>query len=74
VEPGSVVTVHYDPLLAKIIAAGRDRDEALDRLADALARYRVEGVKTTLPLHRRILASPAFRAGVVHTRFLEGGF
>ena len=74
VEPGSEVTVHYDPLLAKIIGAGRDRDEALDRLVDAVARYRVEGVKTTLPLHRRILASPVFRAAAVHTRFLEGGF
>jgi acetyl-CoA carboxylase biotin carboxylase subunit len=73
VEAGSVVTVHYDPLLAKLIATGRDRDEALDRAADAVARYRIEGVKTTLPLHRRILASPAFRAGAVHTRFLEGG-
>ncbi len=73
VEPGSTVTVHYDPLLAKVIAAGRDRGEALDRMADALERYRVEGVKTTLPLHRRILASLAFRAGAVHTRFLEGG-
>jgi acetyl-CoA carboxylase biotin carboxylase subunit len=73
VEPGSVVTVHYDPLLAKVIAAGRDRGEALARMADAVARYRIEGVKTTLPLHRRILASPAFRAGAVHTRFLEGG-
>ena len=73
VEPGSVVTVHYDPLLAKLIAAGRDRAEALGRLADALERYRIEGVKTTVPLHRRILASPAFRAGAVHTRFLEGG-
>ncbi len=73
VEPGSVVTVHYDPLLAKIIGAGRDRDDALDRMTDALERYRVEGVKTTLPLHRRILSNPAFRAGAVHTRFLEGG-
>jgi acetyl-CoA carboxylase biotin carboxylase subunit len=73
VEPGSAVTVHYDPLLAKVIASGRDRDQALDRLADALERYRVDGVKTTLPLHRRIVASPAFRAGAVHTRFLEGG-
>ena len=73
VEPGSEVTVHYDPLLAKVIAAGRDRDEALGRLADALARYRIDGVKTTISLHRRILASPAFRAGAVHTRFLEGG-
>ena len=42
-------------------------------MADALERYRIEGVKTTVPLHRRILASPAFRAGAVHTRFLEGG-
>jgi acetyl-CoA carboxylase biotin carboxylase subunit len=73
VEPGSTVTVHYDPLLAKVIAAGRDREQALDRLAEALERYRVEGVRTTLPLHRRILGSPAFRAGAVHTRFLEGG-
>jgi acetyl-CoA carboxylase biotin carboxylase subunit len=73
VEAGSVVTVHYDPLLAKVIAGGRDRDEALDRMADALERYWIEGVKTTLPLHRRILTSPAFRAGAVHTRFLEGG-
>jgi acetyl-CoA carboxylase biotin carboxylase subunit len=73
VEPGSVVTVHYDPLLAKVIASGPGRDAALDRLADAIARYRIEGVKTTVPLHQRILASPAFRAGAVHTRFLEGG-
>jgi acetyl-CoA carboxylase, biotin carboxylase subunit len=73
VEPGSIVTVHYDPLLAKVIAAGGDRDQARNRMADALERYRVEGVKTTIPVHRRILASPAFRAGAVHTRFLEGG-
>jgi acetyl-CoA carboxylase biotin carboxylase subunit len=43
----------------------------MERLARALDAYRVEGVRTTLPLHRRILASPAFRAGAVHTRFLE---
>jgi acetyl-CoA carboxylase biotin carboxylase subunit len=73
IEPGSVVTVHYDPLLAKVIAAGRDRAEALDRMTAALARYRIEGVKTTLALHRRLLESPAFRAGAVHTRFLEEG-
>ncbi len=74
IECGSVVTVHYDPLLAKLIAWGPDRDEAIDRQRDALERCRIEGVKTTLPLHRRILASPAFRAGAVHTRFLEGEF
>jgi acetyl-CoA carboxylase biotin carboxylase subunit len=73
VEAGSVVTVHYDPLLAKIIGFGVDRAQAIARLADALDRYRIEGVRTTLDLHRRILASPAFRAGAVHTRFLERG-
>jgi acetyl-CoA carboxylase biotin carboxylase subunit len=73
VEVGSVVSVHYDPLLAKIIASGADRAEAVTRLAAALEHYRVEGVRTTLPLHRRILADPRFRQGAVHTRFLERG-
>jgi acetyl-CoA carboxylase biotin carboxylase subunit len=73
VEVGSVVSVHYDPLLAKIIAAGADRAEAIQRLAAALDAYRVDGVRTTVLLHRRILAHPDFRQGAVHTRFLERG-
>jgi len=71
VEAGSVVTVHYDPLLAKVIAGGADREQAIERLTAALDRYRIEGVRTTLPLHRRIMASRPFRDGHVHTRFLE---
>jgi acetyl-CoA carboxylase biotin carboxylase subunit len=51
---------------------GLDRGQAIERLAAALAAYRVEGVRTTLPLHRRILESAGFRAGLVHTRFLGG--
>jgi acetyl-CoA carboxylase biotin carboxylase subunit len=74
VEAGSRVSVHYDPLLAKLIASGRDRGEAIDRLAAALDSYRIDGVRTTLPLHRRIAASRAFRAAELHTRFLERGF
>ena len=73
VEPGSVVSLHYDPLLAKLIAAGGDRDAAIACLAAALDAYRVEGVKTTLPLLRRIAASKAFGAGRLTTRFLERG-
>ena len=73
VEAGSAVPVHYDPLLMKLIAAGRGRDEAVERLAAALDRTRIEGLRTTLPLHRRILGSAGFRAGRVHTRFLERG-
>jgi acetyl-CoA carboxylase biotin carboxylase subunit len=73
VEAGSVVSVHYDPLLAKLIASGVDRAQAISRLAGALEAYRIEGVKTTLPLLRRIAASEAFGAGRVSTRFLERG-
>jgi acetyl-CoA carboxylase biotin carboxylase subunit len=66
-----VVSVHYDPLLAKVIAAGADRAEAIERLRAALAGCLIEGVRTTIPLHQRILASEGFRSGAVHTRFLE---
>jgi acetyl-CoA/propionyl-CoA carboxylase biotin carboxyl carrier protein len=58
-------------LLAKVIAGGADREQAIERLTAALDRYRIEGVRTTLPLHRRIMASRPFRDGHVHTRFLE---
>ncbi len=71
VEAGSVVSVHYDPLLAKVIAAGADRAQAIERLRAALAGCRIEGVRTTVPVHQRILASEGFRSGAVHTRFLE---
>jgi acetyl-CoA carboxylase biotin carboxylase subunit len=71
VETGSVVSVHYDPLLAKVIAAGSDRAQAIERLRAALAACRIEGVRTTVPLHQRILASEGFRQGGVDTRFLE---
>lgn len=65
--------MHYDPLVAKVIGVGEDREQAIERLTAALERYRIEGVRTTLPLHRRILKSAGFRAGVVTTRFLERG-
>ena len=73
VEAGSVVSVHYDPLVAKLVVSGADRAETIERLVAALGDYRVEGVRTTLPLFRRIVASEAFRAGRVTTRFLERG-
>jgi acetyl-CoA carboxylase biotin carboxylase subunit len=71
VEAGSVVSVHYDPLLAKVIAAGADRAQAIRRLRAVLAACRIEGVRTTVPLHQRVLASEAFTRGAVHTGFLE---
>ena len=73
VVEGSVVSVHYDPLLFKLIATGDDRPQALARLVQALDACAVEGVKTTLPLLRTIAAHPEFRGGAVHTQMVEQG-
>jgi acetyl/propionyl-CoA carboxylase alpha subunit len=73
VEAGSTVSVHYDPLLLKLIAHGATRTEAIERLADALDRSVVDGVRTTIPFLRRVVASAEFRQGRVHTQMLEQG-
>jgi acetyl/propionyl-CoA carboxylase alpha subunit len=73
VAEGSVVSVHYDPLLFKLIARGADRVQALARLTQALDACVVEGVKTTLPLLRTIVAHPDVRRGRVHTQMVEQG-
>jgi acetyl-CoA carboxylase biotin carboxylase subunit len=73
VAEGVEVSVHYDPLLAKLIAAGATRAQALMRLEAALAAFVVEGVRTVIPFHQRVLGSEAFRAGRVHTQMVEEG-
>ncbi|MEU6091061.1 5-oxoprolinase/urea amidolyase family protein [Streptomyces sp. NPDC047085] len=62
VETGTEVTTSYDPMLAKVIAYGVDREQALRRLDEALARTRVDGIETNLGLVRAALAHPEFRA------------
>jgi acetyl-CoA carboxylase biotin carboxylase subunit len=62
---------YYDSLIAKLIVRGKDRTEAVSRMARALEMFIVEGVFTTIPLHRRILADSDFRAGNVNTTFIE---
>ncbi|MBI5628674.1 MAG: acetyl-CoA carboxylase biotin carboxylase subunit, partial [Candidatus Rokubacteria bacterium] len=75
VAEGVEVSVHYDPLLAKLIAWGATREEAIARMAAALEATVVEGVATVIPFHRRVLGSAEFRAGRVHTQMVEqGGF
>jgi acetyl-CoA carboxylase biotin carboxylase subunit len=71
VEAGSSVGVHYDPLLAKIVTWGRDREESTERMADALAHTVALGVTTNLARLRAILGHPAFRAGDLHTAFID---
>jgi len=64
----------YDSLLSKLIVHGPDRDTALDRLARALDEYVIEGIKTTLPLHREIVRNAFFRRGNYDTGFLAEYF
>jgi len=73
VVEGSVVSVHYDALLFKLIARGADRAQAIERLGLALGACVVDGVRTTLPLLRTIVAHPEFRRGRVHTQMVEQG-
>jgi acetyl-CoA carboxylase biotin carboxylase subunit len=67
----AVVTPYYDSLIAKVLAYGRDRDEAIARMTRALEMMVVEGIKTSIPMHLRILADPDFRAGRMSTGFMD---
>jgi acetyl-CoA carboxylase biotin carboxylase subunit len=62
---------YYDSLIAKLIVRAKDRPEAISRMARALEMFIVEGIYTTIPLHRKILADPDFRAGKIDTTFIE---
>lgn len=70
-ESNVVVAPHYDSMIAKVITHGRDRQEAIVRMRRALDEFVIEGIKTTIPLHRRILNDPDFQKGHVSTTFLD---
>lgn len=65
------VPPNYDSMVAKLIVHGKDRDEAIARMSRALDEYIVEGIKTTIPLHRKIFMDPTFRSGIYNTSYLE---
>jgi acetyl-CoA carboxylase biotin carboxylase subunit len=67
----ATIPPYYDSLIAKLITRGRDREEAMSRMSRALDMFIVEGIYTTIPLHKRILAHPDFRAGNIDTKFME---
>jgi acetyl-CoA carboxylase biotin carboxylase subunit len=71
VYQGYVIPPYYDSLIAKLIVSGHDRREAIARGRRALDLFVVEGVKTTIPMHRRILEDPDFLDGRLSTRFLD---
>ena len=67
----AVIPPYYDSLIAKLVVKGRDRAEAIGRMKRALEMFVIEGIKTSIPLHRRILAAPEFAAGKLDTHFIE---
>jgi acetyl-CoA carboxylase biotin carboxylase subunit len=71
VYEGWEVPIHYDPLVSKLVVWAESREEAIQRMRRAVAEYRVVGIRTTLPLFARVLASPAFVAGDFDTSFLD---
>ncbi|MEW6109204.1 MAG: acetyl-CoA carboxylase biotin carboxylase subunit [Nitrospirota bacterium] len=68
---GCVIPSHYDSLIAKLIVHGRDRSEAIARMKRALDEFIVEGIKTTIPFHKKVLNDPDFIKGDFNTGFVE---
>lgn len=71
VYEGAEVSIHYDPMISKLCAYGRDREEAIDRMRRALEEYRVEGIRTTLPFFREVMDDPVFVSGKLDTGFIS---
>ena len=70
--PGYKVMPFYDSLVGKLIVWGEDRADAIAKMQRALSEFKVEGIKTTVPVHQRILASNDFREGRCSIEWLEG--
>lgn len=68
---GYTIPPYYDSLLGKLIAYGKDRREAMDKMSRALSEYMITGIKTTIPFEQAILQDPNFRRGVYSTSFVE---
>jgi acetyl-CoA carboxylase biotin carboxylase subunit len=66
-----IIPPYYDSMIAKVITYGRDRQEAIARMRRTLEMTVIEGIKTTIPLHLKILAEPDFQAGRLSTSFME---
>ena len=68
---GSEISIHYDPMIGKLIVWGRDRDEALRRLGRAIDELRIVGIRTNVPLFQALLADPDFRAARFDIHWLD---
>jgi len=74
INTGSIISPFYDSLLAKLIIWDSDRKNAIARSVRALNEFEIEGIRTTIPFHKRILANRKFVEGDIHTHFIEEEF
>ena len=73
-EEGMTVPIHYDPMIAKLITHGTDRNEAIERMTRAIDEYKISGMKTTLPFGKFMMRHSDFRKGNMSTKFIEQHF
>jgi len=68
---GLEISLYYDPLIAKLLTWGNDRNEAIQRMKRALSEYRISGIATTIPFHIGVMNNKRFKEGRIHTHFIE---
>jgi acetyl-CoA carboxylase biotin carboxylase subunit len=68
---GYIIPPNYDSLVAKLIAYGRTREQAIAKMKTALDEMVIEGIKTTIPFHQKMMENPDFLAGKIDTKYLE---
>ena len=71
VYAGYTIPPNYDSMIAKLIVTGQSREECVVRMNRALDEFIIEGVKTTIPFHKKLMNDPTFRSGIFTTKFLE---
>jgi acetyl/propionyl-CoA carboxylase alpha subunit len=73
-DEGMDIPIYYDPMIAKLVVWGKNREEAMDRAIEAIDNYQISGVKTTLDFGKYVLKHPAFRSGNFDTNFVKHYF
>ena len=73
-EQGMAIPIHYDPMIAKLITYGQDREEAIAKMIRAIDEYKITGVQTTLPFGKFVMQHEAFRSGQFDTHFVSKYF
>ncbi len=74
IESGSEISIHFDPMLAKLITWGRDRKSAIERMEKALQSYRIKGLKTTVPFEVAVMRNDIFKNEYYDTSFIDNHF